>query len=77
MNIVIRRALPDEASEYTICHTNCWHAAYKGIIPDEYLNNMLSDLEQKIMQKTPILFKNMQLLTYKAYRTKTICLILL
>jgi len=51
MDIVIRKVLPEEAYEYAVCHTNCWHAAYKGIIPNEYLANMLSDMEQ-IVERT-------------------------
>ena len=46
MNITVRKVLPEEASEYAVCHTNCWRAAYKNIIPNEYLDNMLSDMEQ-------------------------------
>ena len=48
MSIEIRKVLVEEAREYAICHATCWRAAYKGIIPDEYLNNMLSDMDQVV-----------------------------
>ena len=47
MDFVIRAVLPEEAYEYTICHIACWKDAYKGTIPDEYLNNMSSEIEHR------------------------------
>jgi len=40
MGIKIIKALPEDAYEYAINHIACWQAAYKGIISDEYLDNM-------------------------------------
>ena len=40
MGILIRKAVPSDAYEYAACHIACWKAAYRGIISDEYLNNM-------------------------------------
>ncbi|MCL1873661.1 MAG: GNAT family N-acetyltransferase [Clostridiales bacterium] len=40
MSITIRKVLPEEAYEYTVCHIACWQSAYKGIMPDEYLDHM-------------------------------------
>ena len=51
MDIVVRKVLQEEASDYAICHIKCWQAAYKGIIPDENLSNMLTNMEQ-IVEKT-------------------------
>ena len=46
MSIVIRRVLVEEADELAKCHIKCWQAAYKGIIPDDFLDKMMSNLEQ-------------------------------
>ncbi|MDR2957058.1 MAG: GNAT family N-acetyltransferase [Coriobacteriales bacterium] len=46
MGFAIRELLPEQAGEYTACHIACWRAAYRGIIPDEYLDNMLVEHEQ-------------------------------
>jgi len=47
MNIIIRKVHVDEAYEYAVCHMNCWHSAYKGIIPDDYLSSMSSDINNR------------------------------
>lgn len=48
MDITIRKALPEDASDYTACHISCWQSAYKGIVTDEYLESMLVKKEQII-----------------------------
>jgi len=40
MGIKIRKALAKDAYEYAANHIDCWQSAYKGIISDEYLENM-------------------------------------
>jgi len=47
MSITIRKVFPEEAYEYTVCHIACWRDAYKGIITDKYLDNMLAEQEQR------------------------------
>lgn len=47
MGIIIRKALPEDAYNYTICHISCWQSAYKGIVPDEFLKNMSAEKEQR------------------------------
>ena len=48
MGILIRKALPDDAYEYARIHIACWQAAYKDMIPDEYLSNMdIDELAEK------------------------------
>ncbi|MDR2712349.1 MAG: GNAT family N-acetyltransferase [Clostridiales bacterium] len=47
MDITIRKVLPEEAYEYAACHIACWQSAYKGIMPDEYLDNMPAKLEER------------------------------
>lgn len=47
MGITIRRALPEDAYDYTICHISIWQSAYKGIVPDSYLENMSAETEQR------------------------------
>ena len=48
MEITIRKASPDDAYNYAVCHISCFQTAYKGIVPDEYLNNMLAEKEQRV-----------------------------
>ena len=40
----IRKVLPAEAYEYAACHVACWLAAYRGIIPDDYLDDMPAEV---------------------------------
>ena len=40
---IIRKVLAEDAYEYAALHIACWRAAYKGIISDEYLQNMSVD----------------------------------
>ena len=46
MEINIRKALPEDAHDYTDCHISIWQSAYKGIVPDNYLDNMPAEKEQ-------------------------------
>lgn len=48
MEITIRTALPEDAYDYTVCHISCFCSAYKGIVPDEFLNNILAEKEQRV-----------------------------
>jgi len=48
MGIIIRKALPEDAYELTICHISCFQSAYKGIVADEFLENMLAEKEQRV-----------------------------
>jgi ribosomal protein S18 acetylase RimI-like enzyme len=47
MGIIIRKAFPQDAYNYTVCHISCWQSAYKGIVPDEFLKNMLAEKERR------------------------------
>ena len=47
MSIIIRKVLPDEANDYTLCHIYCWQAAYNGIVPDDFLNNMFVEIDDR------------------------------
>jgi len=51
MDIIIRKALPEDAYDYTACHISCWQSAYRGIIPDDYLDNMPSEQEQRTEER--------------------------
>jgi len=44
---MIRKASPEDAYDYAVCGISCWRSAYKGIVPDEYLSNMLLETEQR------------------------------
>ena len=48
MSIIIRKVLPDDSYEYAALHVNCWKDAYKGIIPDDYLEKMVKELDQQV-----------------------------
>jgi len=48
MSIIIRKVLPDDSYEYAALHVNCWKDAYKGIISDDYLDNMTKELDQRV-----------------------------
>ena len=48
MEINIRKALINDAYDIAICHILSWQSAYKGIVPDEYLKNMLLDKEKLV-----------------------------
>ena len=62
MKIHIRKALPENAREYALCHIACWQTAYKGIITDEYLENMT--VEQITENNRQILSKSSNFLCY-------------
>ena len=55
MEITIRKALPEDAYDYTICHISIWQSAYKGIVPDEYLNSMSNEVEKRVEKYTETL----------------------
>ena len=48
MKVIIRKALPEDAYNYAMCHISCWQSAYKGIVSDEFLCDMMIKKEQRI-----------------------------
>lgn len=48
MGITIRKATPEDANIYTDCQISCFQSAYKGIVSDEYLSNMLAEKDQRV-----------------------------
>jgi len=48
MRITICKALFEDANNYVDCLISCWQSAYKGIVPDEFLNNMPTEKNQRI-----------------------------
>ena len=51
MKFIIRKAVPEDAYEYSACHISSWRSAYKGIVPDEILNNLsLEERAEKFKQ---------------------------
>jgi ribosomal protein S18 acetylase RimI-like enzyme len=48
MGITIRKASPEDAYDYTDCFISCLQTAYKGIVSDDFLSNMLVQREQRI-----------------------------
>ena len=47
VNFSIREVMVEDAYEYAACHIACWRAAYNGIIPDDFLDKMASELDQR------------------------------
>jgi GNAT superfamily N-acetyltransferase len=37
----------EDVYEYVACHISCWQAAFKGIIPDCYLENLPKEIEER------------------------------
>ncbi len=52
LTISIKKVLPEDACAYTKCHISCWQSAYKGIIPDDYLTNMVNEVEPRTERLT-------------------------
>ena len=48
MELRIRKAVAEDAIIYTNCLISCWQSAYKGIVPDGFLNNMVVEKEKRI-----------------------------
>lgn len=40
MKLTIRKAVPDDAYDYSDAHIASWRYAYKGIVPDDYLDGL-------------------------------------
>ena len=55
MKIAIRKALSYDAYDYAMCHISCWQSAYKGIVSDEFLNNMTATKEQRVEKYKKVL----------------------
>ena len=55
MDITIRKVSIDDAYDFALNHITCWQDAYKGIIPEDYLDNMSSELEQRAEKNRQIL----------------------
>ena len=47
MEINIRKAIPEDAYNFTDCHISCWQSAYKNIVPKKYLENMSIEKEKR------------------------------
>ncbi len=45
MEIQLRRAIPEDAAALAMMEVRCWRAAYRGLMPDAYLNG-LSEVEK-------------------------------
>ena len=48
MGIIIRKALSEDACSLADCDISCWQSAYKGIVPDEFLEKMLIEKDQRV-----------------------------
>ena len=43
MGFIIRKALFEDAYERAECHVSSWRSAYRGIVPDEVLDNLSAE----------------------------------
>jgi ribosomal protein S18 acetylase RimI-like enzyme len=50
MQLSIRPVRLEDAENYTACHIACWRAAYQGIVPDQYLDAMQAEQQQRTEQ---------------------------
>jgi ribosomal protein S18 acetylase RimI-like enzyme len=48
MEINIRKAIPEDAYNFAVCHISCWQSAYKNIVLHEYLENMSTEKEKRV-----------------------------
>jgi len=48
MEINIRKAIPEDAYDFTGCVISSWQSAYKEIVPKDYLENMLVEKEKRV-----------------------------
>jgi ribosomal protein S18 acetylase RimI-like enzyme len=48
MEINIRKAIPEDAYNFTVCVISSWQSAYKNIVPKEYLEKMLVEKEKRV-----------------------------
>ncbi len=44
----VRKALPGDVKGIAKVHVDSWRTTYKGIVPDEYLNNLSYESKEKI-----------------------------
>lgn len=51
--MTVRLATVDDAEQIAVVHVQSWRAAYRGLLPDDFLNNL--SLEQRIRQWQSIL----------------------
>jgi len=65
MSFKIRKASIEDAYESSLCHIAAWQSAYKGIISDEYLDNMPTSLKQRVESFKDYQFDNFYLPTYE------------
>ena len=70
MEIIIRKAIIEDAYERAVCHVSSWRSAYKGIVPDEVLDNLsVEELSEKFKSR----LENKDILFYFAiYDSKII-----
>src|ERR1700739_3843938 len=48
MTMIIRKALIEDAPAITQVHIDTWLATYRGIVPDDFLDNMQSRFAQRL-----------------------------
>ena len=46
--IKIRNALIEDAENLTDCLISCWSTAYRGIVPDDFIDNMINERGNRI-----------------------------
>jgi GNAT superfamily N-acetyltransferase len=48
MNAAVRKAVVEDAEAIAVVHIETWQTAYRGQLPDEYLDRLSDDLERRI-----------------------------
>ena len=55
--IAIREGTPADAHGIASVQVRGWHTTYKGNVPDEFLNKMSIDVQEKRLKRDSLLMK--------------------
>lgn len=62
MSFIIKPVTENDATEFAETHTQSWKAAYKGIVPDEYLNSLSIEARAEKLKKNIVQFVDFEYL---------------
>ena len=48
MSAIVRKAVVSDAEAIAALHIRSWQAAYRGLLPDQFLDNLSGELERRI-----------------------------
>ncbi len=47
MDAIVRQAVPEDADAIAAVHIQSWQAAYRGLLPDQFLDNLSQELQRR------------------------------